>query len=167
MIFLVKCYLEFPVIACIAQCQKLLSWIPRTLQCRGCHCKFEVILYVCRLPSYKYFLFEFRTFDPDLFDFGLCRHLEYAGSVCIAQYREHTNWNQRPRKYGGSCWNYYVIMLHGVIDYRAEIRWGQSWQWVTFCDPWPMWSIGLVTHDPLTHDPLYPSWILGHLSSTI
>ena len=30
----------------------------------------------------------------------------------------------------------------------------QSWQWVTFCDPWPMWPIGLVTHGPLTHDPL-------------
>jgi len=30
----------------------------------------------------------------------------------------------------------------------------QSWQWVTFCDPWPTWPISQLTRDP--HDP-WPS----------
>ena len=35
------------------------------------------------------------------------------------------------------------------IPAKAERQ--KSWQWVTFCDPWPMWPISQLTLDP--HDP--------------
>ena len=59
-------------------------------------------------------------------------------------------------------------MIKQAVDFRFTCS-KQSWQWVSFCDPWPIWPIWLVnevTHDPLTHDPLTRD-PLTHLSSTI
>jgi len=54
-----------------------------------------------------------------------------------------------------------ILTLRILMSKQSAII--QSWQWVTFCDRWPIWPISELTHDPrdprpTTHDPWLTSY---------